>query len=344
MVVKRLLPVVVVFALLGAGCGSAAGTGTGGPRRLRVDATVAPVTDIVRQVVGDRVELVGLIPEGVDSHTFEPSPSTAKALSRDDVLFMDGLHLEGSTLEQAHANMPEVVVVPRTPEDALGAGASGSEIIQLGDMTLEPAEYAYDLTFPRSGGDPNPHLWMSPPYAKRWSEIVRDVMARRDPRNAAYYVANQARFATVLDQLDAAVATAVGTIPPDGRKLLTYHDSFAYFARRYGMAVIGAVQPSDFSEPSPKDVRDLIAQVNQAHVPAIFGSEVFPSRVLEEVAQASGARYVDKLRDDELPGKPSDPNHTYLGLIVDDVRTIVSALGGDASALNGIPTVQTWPL
>ncbi|HEX8771282.1 MAG TPA: metal ABC transporter substrate-binding protein [Acidimicrobiales bacterium] len=341
MLVKRLVLGLIV-ALVGAGCGSSPDTGTGAARRLRVAATVAPVTDIVRQVVGDRVELAGLIPEGVDSHTFEPSPTTAKALSRADVLFMDGLNLEGSTLEQAHANMPEVVVVPKTPADALGAGASGSEVIELGEMTLAPTDFAYDFTFPKSGGDPNPHLWMSPPYAKRWSEIVRDVMARRDPANAPYYAANQARFGTVIDQLDAAVVMAVNSIPPDRRKLLTYHDSFAYFARRYGLEVIGAVQPSDFSEPSPKDVRDLIAQVNATHVPAVFGSEVFPSRVLEEVARASGARYVDKLRDDELPGKPSDPEHTYVGLIVSDVRTIVAALAGDPSALDAVPTAKTW--
>lgn len=312
------------------------------PRRLRVDATVAPVTDIVRQVVGDRVELVGLIPEGVDSHTFEPSPSTAKALSRADILFMDGLHLEGSTLEQAHANMPEPVVLPKTAADALGPGATGSEVIQLGDMTLAPADYAFDFTFPKSGGDPNPHVWMAPPFARHWSEIIRDVMAKRDPGNADYYAANQARFAAAVDQLDRAVATSIDTIPPEQRKLVTYHDSFAYFARRYGMEVIGAVQPSDFSEPSPKEVRDLVTQVQAAHVPAIFGSEVFPSRVLEEVARAAGAHYIDKLRDDELPGKPSDPAHTYVGLIVDDVRTIVSALGGDPSALASVPTARTW--
>nr|MDQ6928736.1 metal ABC transporter substrate-binding protein [Actinomycetota bacterium] len=216
------------------------------------------------------------------------------------------------------------------------------EIIQLGDMTLAPADYAYDATFPKSSGDPNPHLWMAPPYAKRWSEIIRDVMARRDPANAAYYTTNQARFAGVVDQLDGAVAAAINSVPADRRKLLTYHDSFAYFARRYGLEVIGAVQPSDFSEPSPKEVRDLIAQVQATHVPAIFGSEVFPSRVLEQVARSSGARYVDKLRDDELPGKPSDPQHTYVGLIVDDVRTIVSALGGDPSALDSVPTTKTW--
>src|SRR6476661_7459119 len=101
---------VVAAALLAGACGGNAAPKPSAGGKVVVASTVAPITDIVRQVVGDRVELVGLIPEGVDSHTFEPSPSTVKSLSKADVLFMDGLHLEGSTLEQAHANMPEPVV------------------------------------------------------------------------------------------------------------------------------------------------------------------------------------------------------------------------------------------
>jgi manganese/iron transport system substrate-binding protein len=172
--------------------------------------------------------------------------------------------------------------------------------------------------------------------------IVRDVMARRDPANAAYYRANQARFAAVIDKLHPAIATAVDSVPEDGKKLLTYHDSFAYFSRRYRIPVIGAVQPSDFSEPSAREIQALIDQVKANHVRAIFGSEVFPSTVLRQVADASGATYVDKLRDDELPGDPKAPDHTYVGLMVADVRTMVEALGGDASSLSSIPTARTW--
>src|SRR5438105_7602578 len=112
---------------------------TGGSPRLTVAATVAPIVDIVRQVVGDRVRLVGLIPEGVDSHTFEPSPETVKSLARGDVLFMDGLHLEGSTLKQAEANMPHPVAEPASTAAALTGSGKGSEIIQMGDLTVNPS-------------------------------------------------------------------------------------------------------------------------------------------------------------------------------------------------------------
>src|SRR5438270_7418689 len=168
-------------AVAGAACGSSGSTSASGTTKRTVDSTVAPITDIVRQVVGDRVNLTGLIPEGVDSHTFEPSPATVKSLAKADVLFMDGLHLEGSTLKQAQANMPRPLARPTDPAKSLPSGAKGSEIVQLGDMTIIPAQYAYDFTFPKSKGDPNPHLWMNPLHARPRSEIVPDVIVRRHP-------------------------------------------------------------------------------------------------------------------------------------------------------------------
>lgn len=319
---NRLAALVLAALLALAACGGPTARSSG---KLTVATTVGPVTDIVREVVGDRVELVPLIPEGVDSHTFEPSPATVKALAHADVLFMDGLHLEGAILEQAQANMPK-----------------GSKIVRLGDLTLPRSRYAYDFSFPKAKGDPNPHLWMDPTYARRWSKIVADVMSERDHAHAAAYRSNQERFGAVVDQLDAAIATSINSIPAGQRKLLTYHDSFAYFSRRYSIPVIGAAQPSDFSEPSAVEVRRLIDEVRANKVPAVFGSEVFPSTVLRQVATETGAVYVDQLRDDELPGSPSSVNHTYVALMVGDVRAITVALGGDARSLDSVPVTRTW--
>ena len=101
------------------------------------------------------------------------------------------------------------------------------------------------------------------------------------------------------------------------------------------MEVIGALQPSDFSQPSAREVAGLINQVRDSGVPAIFGSAVFPSDVMEQIAKESGADFVDQLRDDDLPGAPGDPLHSYLGMMLTNARVIVTALGGDASALDG---------
>jgi ABC-type Zn uptake system ZnuABC Zn-binding protein ZnuA len=127
--------------------------------------------------------------------------------------------------------------------------------------------------------------------------------------------------------------TATATIPATQRKLVTYHDAYAYFAKHYGYSVIGALQPSSFDEPTPKEIADLIDQIKSEGVTAIFGSEVFPSPVLEQIGAETGVRYVDVLRDDDLIGAPGDPEHSWLGLMRFNFATMVDALGGESSAL-----------
>jgi ABC-type Zn uptake system ZnuABC Zn-binding protein ZnuA len=102
--------------------------------------------------------------------------------------------------------------------------------------------------------------------------------------------------------------------------------------------VIGAVQPSDFAEPSAQDIANIIDQVNEEQVPALFGSEVYPSDVLEQIADETGAEYVDDLRDDDLPGEPGDDRHTYIGLMVQNMEIMLPALGGNADAMADVET------
>jgi ABC-type Zn uptake system ZnuABC Zn-binding protein ZnuA len=300
-----------------------------GPLRAQgkpnVVTTVAPVANIALNVGGSRINLKQIIPDGTDSHTFEPSPSDAQALSEGDLIVLNGLHLEGSTLKLADAN--------QKPD---------GRILLLGDNTIIPDQWIFDFSFPAENGDPNPHLWMNPLYAIRYAELIRDQLVELDPANASYYEQNAARFVAQTTQLDRAIAAAIQTIPEPHRKLLTYHDSFAYFAPRYGMTVIGAIQPSDFAEPTPREVAALIEQIKGEGVPAIFGSEVFPSKVLDQIGREAGVRYIDTLRDDDLPGAPDAPEHSYIGMLREDVATITEALGGDPSALAAVDPANTF--
>jgi ABC-type Zn uptake system ZnuABC Zn-binding protein ZnuA len=118
------------------------------------------------------------------------------------------------------------------------------------------------------------------------------------------------------------------TLEPQQRKLLTYHDSWPYFARRYGLTIVGAIQPAHFSEPSPREVARLIDQLRREKVPAVFGSEVFPSKVLHKIASEAGVRYVTTLRDDVLPGTAGETDHSYTGMMRYNVTTMLEALGG----------------
>jgi ABC-type Zn uptake system ZnuABC Zn-binding protein ZnuA len=300
--------------LLVAGC-----SGPGREDGLTVVTTVAPITDIVSQVAGPDVPVVGIVPAGTDSHTFEPGPSVARELAGARLFIANGLFLEEPSLQLAEANLPD-----------------DGEIVTLADQVVSEDEWVFDVSFPEAAGHPNPHLWTSPPLAKEYARIAADELARVDPDHAEGYRERYQTYAERLDALDTAIGTAAGTIPPGNRKLVTYHDSFPYFAPRYGFEVVGAIQPADFSEPSPAELADLIDQLRAEQVPAVFGSEVFPSDVLAQIAAETGARYVDDLRDDDLPGEPGDPEHSYLGMMVFNVRTIVEALGGDPAALDQV--------
>jgi ABC-type Zn uptake system ZnuABC Zn-binding protein ZnuA len=268
---------------------------------------------------GSSAIITGIVPEGTNSHTFEPRPSDAATLESADIVFINGLVLEEPTKDLALANIRQ-----------------GSSVCELGTEILPESEYIFDFSFPKEGGKPNPHLWTNPPMAKEYAQVVRDVLVRRDPSNATIYERNFSAFALKIDALDEATKIATATIPEDQRKLLTYHDAYAYFATNYGFTVVGAIQPSSFDEPTPKEIGELISQVKNQKVKAIFGSEVFPSTVLEQIGAETGVRYVDVLRDDDLIGEPGDPEHSWLGLMRFNFVTIVEALGGDASALKSL--------
>jgi ABC-type Zn uptake system ZnuABC Zn-binding protein ZnuA len=293
---------------------------------LNISTTVAPITSMVANVTGGLAQITGIVPEGTNSHTFEPSPSVAATLAGTDVLFANGLVLEEPTKELADSNLPK-----------------SAALCELGTAVLPVDDYIYDFSFPEDGGKPNPHLWTDPKLAIKYVALIRDVLVKMDPENAASYTANAAAYTVKLDELDAAVRTASATLPAEDRRLLTYHDAYAYFAADYGWVVVGAIQPSDFDEPTAREVGDLINQVKDSKVKAIFGSEVFPSAVLGQIGRETGVSYVDVLRDDDLLGEPGDADHSFLGLMQFDYVTMIEALGGDATALRNLDITDVAP-
>ena len=289
-------------------------------RPIRIATTVAPITNIVANIAADTNAVIdGLVPEGTNSHTFEPPPSAAKTLEQADVVFMNGLVLEEPTKDLAVANV-----------------VKGATVCELGPTVLPESEWIFDFSFPKDGGKPNPHLWTDPPMVKKYARVIADALIERDATNAGAYEKNFTSFVAKVDQLDAALRADSQTLPADSRKLVTYHDAYAYFSEDYGWTVIGAIQPSSFEDPTPKEIADLITQVKDEKVKAIFGSEVFPSPVLEQIGNEAGVKYVDVLRDDDLLGKPGDAEHSWMGLMRFDYVTMIEALGGSAPALRAL--------
>ena len=298
---------------------------TSGTGKLKVVSTVSPITSLVENIGGTAIELEGIVPEGVNSHTFDPAPSVARLMADADLIVLNGLFLEEPSLNMAEAS--------KSPE---------AIILTLGDKSISREEWVFDFSFPESEGQPNPHLWTNPVLALKYAEIIRDQLASLDEANSDYYHDNYSKLEARIEDLDQRIRDSVATVPAGNRRLLTYHDSFPYFAQRYGLAVIGAVQPSDFSQPSAREVARLIEQVRDTGVPAIFGSEVFPSDVMEQIAEEAGANFVDQLRDDDLPGAPGDRQHSYMGLMQRNIEIMVPALGGSAASMEGFDTLPVF--
>ncbi|GAB2642945.1 hypothetical protein GCM10027270_34030 [Nocardioides ginkgobilobae] len=321
-----------LLALAPALAACAAGSDVAGDGELRIVTTVAPITSITAAVAGDRAEVEGLVPEGTNSHTFEPPPSAAAQLEEADLVLVNGLQLEDPTMELAEETMSE-----------------GARLVELGTEVLPESEYVYDFSFPEEEGKPNPHLWTDPTWAIRYAELVRDTLVEVDPDGEATYDENLEAFTAQATALSDALRADQESVPVEDRKLLTYHDAYAYFARTYDWTVIGAIQPDSFDDPTPREVAGIIDQIEAEQVPTIFGSEVFPSDALEEIGNATGARYEDTLRDDDLPGEPGEPEHSWLGLMRYNYVTMITGLGGEAPELSAldvtpaVPDTATYP-
>ncbi len=311
------LALTLPFALTA--CGSSSDSAEQSDNRPLIATTVSPITSIAASVAGDRARIEGIVPEGVNSHTFEPSPQIAKLLSNADLILVNGLKLEDPTLEMARLNKKKK-----------------AQIVEIGTLVLPVADYIYDFSFPKSGGKPNPHLWTDPGYAIKYAEVIKNKLSELDSKNASYYAKNFATFKKQASELGAAVAQDQQSVPAGNLKMLTYHDAYAYFAKSYGWKVIGALQAKDFGDPAPSEVVRLIEQIKREKVKTIFGSEVFPSDVLKEIGRATGARYESSLRDDDLPGKPGDAEHSWFGLMRYNYRTMVLGLGGKPTQLDAL--------
>ena len=309
---------------------SASGDAISSPRttgKVDVVTSVSPITSITKNVGGDRIYLTGLVPEGINSHTFELVPSDVIKINNADLVIINGLGLE--------SNLEEAVFGAQGKNPTL-------QILKLGDNTISPTQWEFDFSFPKEKGDPNPHLWLNVAYAIKFANLIRDKLTEMDPQNAAYYSENTKRYISLLKKLDEGILQAVQTIPPQNRKLLTYHDSWAYFATRYNMRVVGAVQPSDFGEPTPRELARLIDQIKSERIPAIFASEVFPTQIVNQIAKESDAKIVETLSDDDLPGNPGEPRHSYVGMMLENMKSMLTPLGGNITSLAYLDPRDTY--
>ena len=309
--------VLVVGVAVLAGCsGRSPAGGTSAVARPSVVAIESFCADFARIIAGDRVNVVSMIPEGMEPHTYEPTPRDIAAVAGARLLIVNGAGLESflsKLLQTVGGNVP---VIEAT------AGLV-SRTAREGEM----AESGMIVTGPSS--EPDPHFWLDPTKAVTYVTNIRDALIRLDPAGAAAYQKNAADYIKQLQDLDAWIVLRVGVIPMAQRILVTNHESLGYFADRYGFRIVGTIIPSvsDEASPTARQIAQLVDTLRAAHARAIFLETGANPQLAHEVAREAGIAVVTELFTHSLSG-PSGPAPTYIAMMRYDVDTIVTALTG----------------
>lgn len=281
------------------------------PGTYRVAATVGMIADVVREVAGEHAEVVGIIGEGVDPHLYKPTRGDVAALSRADIIFYNGLLLEGKMENVLKSMARKGKPIYAVTED----------ILIEGGYVMSGVSKHYD-----------PHIWMDVRGWMRAAELIERVLSEFDAAHAEDYAANMGEYRKRLEQLDDYVRRVFDTIPEKQRVLITAHDAFRYTGRAYGLEVRGIQGLSTTSEAGVKDIENLIDFLVSRGIPAVFvESSVSDKNVLALVEGAAARGHEVKIGGtlfSDAMGPPGTYEGTYIGMIDHNATMIAAALGG----------------
>lgn len=278
----------------------------GSPAATPAGDTIAIVTtssvfaDLARNVGGTRVTVTSLVPKGLDVHTYQVTPADLRAVSTADLFVMNGLGLDDWL------------------EKTIRSAGNGAPILKLG-VDLPGA-----VLLPGDRADTqNPHLWMDATYAIGYAARLSEAAVAVDPAHADAIEATTMAYVQRLTELDAWVREQIGTIPAGDRQFVMFHDALPYFARAYGLTVVGVAVEAPGQDPSAGEIANLVDAIKATGVKAIFSEAQFPTALVDQIARETGANVVSNLYDDTLG---DDPVTSYEELIRWDVNQLVAAL------------------
>ncbi|HSK99319.1 MAG TPA: zinc ABC transporter substrate-binding protein [Rubrobacteraceae bacterium] len=276
--------------------------------KVHVTTTTTMITDLVRRVGGERVEVTGLMGPGVDPHLYKASQGDVEALLEADAVFYNGLFLEGQMgeiLEKTGQQKPTVAVTEGIPEDEL----------------LESVRYE---------GQADPHVWFDATLWRMTVDPVVRELSELDPEGVEGYERRGEEYKKEIDELHSYVEREISSIPEDRRVLVTAHDAFRYFGRRYGMEVRGLQGISTEAEAGAGDVRRLADYLVENEIPAIFVESSVPRKSVEAVQAACRDRgwelEIGGTLYSDAGGDAGTEAETYTGMFRANVQTITGAL------------------
>ena len=311
---KIYISLCVIVILIGTGCDPKGQPDASTVQKLRVVTTIGMITDIARNVGGDRVDVVGMMGPGVDPHLYNPTAKDVQRLRSAHLIFYNGLHLEskmGDILAKMSGDTKTVAVTESVNPELL----------------LKPPEFE---------GQYDPHLWFDVKLWMQAVERVRDALSVFDPDSTVMYRNNAERYLTKLMELHQYVKTQAARVPLAQRVLVTAHDAFNYFGKAYGFEVRGLQGISTATEAGIADVQELATFIADRRIPAIFVESSVSSKSLEAVKAAVKSKGFDVEIGGELfsdaMGNAGTPEGTYIGMVRHNIDTIVSALTGKSGS------------
>ena len=281
---------------------------------LKVVASFSILGDMVRQIGGAHVELATLVGPDGDAHMFEPTPADAEKLASARLLVVNGLGFESW--------------LPRLVE---AAGFAGTTVVASEGAQLRSLDEAEEHDHAEDGhhhhGHHDPHAWQDLANGMTYARNIGQALAETDPAHAEDYRRAAEAYASRLQELDAKVRAEIAAIPPGRRKVVTSHDAFGYFGDVYGITFIAPVGRSTEAEPSAFDVARIIDQIRQENISAVFVESIANTRMIEQIAQETGATIGGALYSDALTGPEGDAP-TYEKMFTWNVRQLTRAMAG----------------
>jgi ABC-type Zn uptake system ZnuABC Zn-binding protein ZnuA len=328
--VRRILALLVfgTLTVLVVGCGGAesGGAAHNSGERVRVATTISVIGSMVEEVAGERAEVFSIVPAGADVHTFQPSPSDALKISESEVVFQNGLGLEewlDGLVESAGGENTKVVELSEGLEP-LAEGEHGNE------HGVEEDHHTEEHGAEEEGGhahehvEGNPHLWLDVENAEHYVERIRDTLIEVDPEGAEEYRANSEEYLNRLEELDGYIEEQAGSIPEENRKLITFHDAFPYFAEAYGFELIDVILQNPEAEPSSREMAELVREIEEQNVPAVFTEPQFNQELANTIAQEADVEvyelYSDALVDDPAADSYEVMMRTNINRVVEGLR------------------------
>ncbi|MFZ1323223.1 MAG: zinc ABC transporter substrate-binding protein [Ignavibacteria bacterium] len=297
---KKIYLLIFTVIIICSGCKNENSTEEVSDGKIVAVSSINIISDIVKNIGGDKVESYSVCGVGVDPHTYHPKPSDPRLISKSNIVFINGFNLEHWIEEMI-------------------TGADRNKKVVTVSEGITP------MTDEKGFGDPDPHAWFDVSNVKTYAENITDGLMEIDPKNAEYYDANLKKYLTELDSLNGWIKSEIAKIPEDKRILITSHDAFRYFGRAYGLDVKGLQGISTEAKVRTEDFKNIIDMIKEKKIRSVFIETSVNPKLLEQISGETGAQVGGTLYSDSIGNEGTDEG-SYIGAVRFNVNTIVNSL------------------